>query len=180
MLGQMAEGYGSPGLRLFDEGSETHNKMDPSPTTEGIPLPPEPPRDSQTGGVFGNPGDTKGRDCKGSPRRVCGLTKERPVLDASRAIGRMSPGQSRPQCGCGVSWNGGPTRISGEPPSESRHQNVGNVGPKVTTRRGVIWPRDSLLLGGRGREPRERAKGERERERERERFKYPSVGLSMI
>jgi hypothetical protein len=42
----------------------------------------------------------------------------------------MSPGQSRPQGGCGVSWNGGPTRISGEPPSESWHQNVGNVGPK--------------------------------------------------
>jgi hypothetical protein len=42
----------------------------------------------------------------------------------------MSPGQSIPQGGRGVSWNGGPTRISVEPPSESRHQNVGNVGPK--------------------------------------------------
>jgi hypothetical protein len=34
--------------------------------------------------------------------------------------------------------------------------------PKVTTWRGVIWPRDSLLLGGRGREqrePRERERG---------------------
>jgi hypothetical protein len=31
-----------------------------------------------------------------------------------------------------------------------------NVGPKVTMQRGVIWPRDSLLPGGRGREPRER------------------------
>jgi hypothetical protein len=30
------------------------------------------------------------------------------------------------------------------------------VGSKVTTQRGVIWPRDSLLLGRRGREPRER------------------------
>jgi hypothetical protein len=34
--------------------------------------------------------------------------------------------------------------------------HVGNVGPKVTTWRGVTWPRDSLLPGGRGREPRER------------------------
>jgi hypothetical protein len=34
--------------------------------------------------------------------------------------------------------------------------------PKVTTWRGVIWPRDSLLSGGRGREqrePRERERG---------------------
>jgi hypothetical protein len=29
-----------------------------------------------------------------------------------------------------MSCNGGPTRISGEPPSESWHQNVGNIGPK--------------------------------------------------
>jgi hypothetical protein len=104
--------------------------MDPSLTTEGIPLLPEPPRDSQTGGVFENPRDTEGRDCKGSLRMVCGLTKECPVLDASRPIGRMSPGQSCPQGGRGVSWNGGPTRISGEPPSESWNQNVGNVGSK--------------------------------------------------
>jgi hypothetical protein len=103
--------------------------MDPSPTRKGIPLPPEPSRDSQTGEMFENPGDTEGRDRKGSPIRVCGL-KECPVLDASRAIGRMSPGQSRPQGGRGVSWNGGPIRISGEPPSMSWHQNVGNVGPK--------------------------------------------------
>jgi hypothetical protein len=34
-----------------------------------------------------------------------------------------------------------------------------NVGPKVTTQRGVIWPRDSLLLGGRGRAKRERKRG---------------------
>jgi hypothetical protein len=96
--------------------------MDPSLTRKGIPLPPELPRDSQTGGVFENSGDTEGRDCKGSPRRVCRLSKECLVLDASRAIGRMSSGQSRPQGGRGVSWNGGPTRISGEPPSESWHQ----------------------------------------------------------
>jgi hypothetical protein len=85
--------------------------MDPSPTTEGILLLPEPSRDSQTGGVFENPRDTEGRDCKESPRRVCGLTKDCPVLDASRVIGRMSPDQSCPQGGRGVSWNGGPTRI---------------------------------------------------------------------
>jgi hypothetical protein len=35
---------------------------------------------------------------------------------------------------------------------------VTGVGPKVTTWRGVIWPRDSLLLGGRGREPRKRGR----------------------
>jgi hypothetical protein len=98
--------------------------MDPSPTTEGILLLPEPPRDSQTEGVFGSLGDTKGRDCKGSPRRVCGLTKECPVLDASRAIGSMSSGQSHLQGGSGVSQNWGPTRISGETCPESWHQNV--------------------------------------------------------
>jgi hypothetical protein len=87
--------------------SETHDKMDPSLTTEGILLPPEPPKDSQTGGVFENSRDTEGRDRKESPRKVCGLTKECPVLDASRAIGRMSPGQSRPQGGHGVSRNWG-------------------------------------------------------------------------
>jgi hypothetical protein len=42
----------------------------------------------------------------------------------------MSPGQSRPQGGHGVSWNWGPTRISEESPSKSWNQNVGNVGPK--------------------------------------------------
>jgi hypothetical protein len=104
--------------------------MDPSLTIKGIPLPLEPPRDSQTGGVFENPRDTEGRDCKESLRRVYGLTKERLVLDASRAIGRMSPGQSRPQGSRGVSWNGGPIRISGEPPSESRHQNVRKYRPQ--------------------------------------------------
>jgi hypothetical protein len=47
-----------------------------------------------------------------------------------RAIRRMSSGQSHPQGGRGVSRNEGPTRISGEPPSESWHQVVGNVGSK--------------------------------------------------
>jgi hypothetical protein len=80
--------------------------------------------------MFENPRDTEGRDHKGSPGRICGLTKECPVLDASRAIRRMSTDQSHPQSGRGVSCNGGPTRINGEPPSESWHQNVGNLGPK--------------------------------------------------
>jgi hypothetical protein len=39
----------------------------------------------------------------------------------------------------------------------------------------VNWPRDSLLPGGRGREPRER-----EKEREGQGLKYPSVRLGMI
>jgi hypothetical protein len=46
----------------------------------------------------------------------------------------------------------------------------------MTTWRGVIWSRDSLLLGERGREQRE----PREREREGQVLKYPSVRLSMI
>jgi hypothetical protein len=50
--------------------------------------------------------------------------------------------------------------------------NIITVGPKVTTQRGVIWPRDSLLPGGRGREPREAER--------RQEFKYPSLRLSMI
>jgi hypothetical protein len=122
MLGRMAEGYGSPGPRLFDEGSLR-------PTTKWIQA--WQLRESfchlshpeiAKRGVFENPGDTEGRDCKESPRRVCGLTKECPVLDASRVIGRMSPGQSCPQGGRGVSWNWGPTRISGETHPKSWHQ----------------------------------------------------------
>jgi hypothetical protein len=51
------------------------------------------------------------------------------------------------------------------------------VGPKVTTWRGMIWLRDSLWQGGRGREPRE----PRERkEREGQGLKYPSVRPGMI
>jgi hypothetical protein len=45
-----------------------------------------------------------------------------------------------------------------------------------TTWRGVIWPRDFLLPGGRVREQRE----PRERGGEEQGLKYPSVGLSMI
>jgi hypothetical protein len=75
--------------------------MDPSLTTEGILLLPEPPRDNQTGGVFGNPGDTEGRDHKESPRRVCGLTKECPVLDASE--GNWED-ESWPVTSSGWSW----------------------------------------------------------------------------
>jgi hypothetical protein len=48
-----------------------------------------------------------------------------------------------------------------------------SVGPKVTMQRGVVWPKDSLLLGGRGRES-------QEREREGQVLKYPSVRLGMI
>jgi hypothetical protein len=76
----------------------------------------------------------------------------------ARAIGRMSPGQSRPQGGHGVSQNWVPTRISGETRPESWHQNVGNVGPKVTTWRGVIWPRILYCRVGEG-ENRERERG---------------------
>jgi hypothetical protein len=47
------------------------------------------------------------------------------------------------------------------------------VGPKVTTQRGVIWLRDSLLPGGRGGEP-------RERDGEGQVLKYSSVRLGMI
>jgi hypothetical protein len=47
---------------------------------------------------------------------------------------------------------------------------------KMTTWRGVIWPRGSLLPGGRGREQREPREGGREGQG----LKYPSVGLSMI
>jgi hypothetical protein len=45
-------------------------------------------------------------------------------------------------------------------------QIVRKCGPKMTTWRGVIWPRDSLMPGGRGKE----GQG----------LKYPSVRLSMI
>jgi hypothetical protein len=44
-----------------------------------------------------------------------------------------------------------------DPKMHKRKQNLStSVGPKVTMRRGVIWPRDSLLPGGRGREERGR------------------------
>jgi hypothetical protein len=95
----MAEGCGSPGPRLFEEGSLR-------PMTKWIQA--RQLRESlyhlsyaeiAKRGVLENPGDTEGGDHKGSLRRVCGLTKECLVLDASRVIGRMSPGQSRPQGG---------------------------------------------------------------------------------
>jgi hypothetical protein len=44
-----------------------------------------------------------------------------------------------------------------DPKMHKRKRNLStSVGPKVTMRRGVIWPRDSLLPGGRGREERGR------------------------
>jgi hypothetical protein len=102
-------GCGSPGAV-----SETDDKNRPKLNRgKRTPLYHLSPRDIQKGGCL-NPRDTKGRDHKRSPIRVCGLTKECPVLDASRAIGSMRPSQSHPQGGCGVSWNRGPTTISGE------------------------------------------------------------------
>jgi hypothetical protein len=96
VLGRMAEGYGSPMSRLFDEGSlrPTTKWIQARQGRESLCLLSCPEIAKQE--MFENPGDTKGRDRKGSPRRVCGLTKECPVLDASRVIRRMSPGQSRP------------------------------------------------------------------------------------
>jgi hypothetical protein len=96
--------------------------MDPSPTMKGIPLPPELPRDSQTGGVFENPGDAEGRDRKRSPRRLCGLIKECLVLDASKGDWED---ESWPVASSGWSWGEselGSLGISGEPRSKSWHQ----------------------------------------------------------
>jgi hypothetical protein len=44
----------------------------------------------------------------------------------------------------------------------------------------VIWPKDYLLLGGRGREQKAERDREREREREGQGLKYSSVRLGMI
>jgi hypothetical protein len=99
--GQRAEGYGSPGPRLFDDGFLR-------PATKWIQarqgresLYHLSPPDSQTGGVFENPRDTEGRDCKGSSRRVCGLTKECPVLDESEGDWED---ESWPVTSSGWSW----------------------------------------------------------------------------
>jgi hypothetical protein len=101
-----------------------------------------------------NPRDTEGRAQEGyvdSPKNVqCWMQ--------ARAIGRMSPGQSRPQGGRGVSQNRGPTRISGRPAlshgTKCRPQSD-HVEKSDLAKRFFIagWER-------------ERAKRERERERE--------------
>jgi hypothetical protein len=102
--------------RAFRRGvSETHDKIDPS-QTEGRepPLLSEPQRYPNRGSAL-NPRGTKGRAQEGyvdSPKNVrCWMQV--------RVIRRMSPGQSRPQVGCGVSQNHGPTKISGE--TQSSH-----------------------------------------------------------
>jgi hypothetical protein len=108
MLGRMGEGYGSPGLRLFDEGSLrlTTKWIQARQLRESF-CHLSHPEIAKQGKSLKILETLKERDHKESPRRVCGLTKECLVLDESRAIGRMSPVQSRPQGGCGVSWNGG-------------------------------------------------------------------------
>jgi hypothetical protein len=166
------EGYGSPGPKLFDDGSlrPTRKWIQARQERESIYHLSHP--EIAKWGVFENPVDTEGRDHKGSPRKVCGLTKECLVLDASRAIGRMSPGQSCPQGGCGVSRNSDPTGLVGSP-HPVMAQNVGNVGPKSDhMERSDLTKRFFIA-----RWERERAKREKQ---EGQGLKYPSVRLSMI
>jgi hypothetical protein len=64
--------------------SETNDKNRPKPDGgKGNPLHCLSPRDGKKGECL-NPRDTEGRDHKGSPIRVCGLTKRCLVLDASK------------------------------------------------------------------------------------------------
>jgi hypothetical protein len=65
-------------------------------------------------------------------------------------------------------------------PGKEQEKGVGNIGPKSDHVERSDLARDSILLGGRGREPREQREREREREREGQGLKYPSVRLSMI
>jgi hypothetical protein len=98
--------------------------MDPSPTRKGIPLPPEPPKDSQTGEVL-----------KAWRHRRERLQREpeKGIWTHQRMSGvgcKQGDREDETQGGHEVSQNGGPTRIGGEPPSESWHQNVGKCRPQ--------------------------------------------------
>jgi hypothetical protein len=68
----------------------------------------------------------------------------------------MSPGQSRPHSGRGVSWNGGPTRISGEPPNVRKYRAQNDH-----VERSDLAKR--FFIAGWERERAERAKRERKR-----------------
>jgi hypothetical protein len=121
MQGQRAEGYGSPGPRLFDDGSLR-------PTTKWIQFQQESlyhlsrPKIAKQGKCLKTPETPKGETAKGAQEGYVDSPKNVQCWMQVRAIRRMSPGQSCPQGGCGVSQNWGPTRISGETRSRSRHQ----------------------------------------------------------
>jgi hypothetical protein len=85
-------GCGSPSAGLFSVQSLRPTSKIDSSQMEGreAPLPSE-PKDSQKKGRCLNPRDTKGRDHKGSPIRVCGLTKGCLVLD-------MNEGDQKDEC----------------------------------------------------------------------------------
>jgi hypothetical protein len=135
--------------------------MDPSPTRKGIPLQPEPPRDSQTGEVFENPGDTEGRDHKREPekgmwihQRMSGVGFKQgdqedeswPVMSSWWSWGELEWGSHQDYWGA---------------PIRAMHQNVGNVGPKSDHVERSDLAKRFFIAGW----ERERAKRERERER---------------
>jgi hypothetical protein len=77
-------GCGLPGTGLCrwvvsETDDKNRHKLDRG---KGTPLYHLSPKIAQKGRCL-NPRDTEGRDCKGSPIRVCGLNKECLVLDAS-------------------------------------------------------------------------------------------------
>jgi hypothetical protein len=109
-------GCGSPGIGLCRWAvSETDDKNRPKLNRrKGTPLYHLSPRDIQKGGVL-----KPQRHRRERPQREPNKGRWTHQEDVRwwmgvRAIGRLSPGQSRPQGSSGVSWNRGPTRISGE------------------------------------------------------------------
>jgi hypothetical protein len=73
----------------------------PNPAEKGIPLPSEPPRESQIGEMLGTQTHQRER-LQREPRRVCGLTKECPVLDLSEG---NQEDESWPVTSSGWSWS---------------------------------------------------------------------------
>jgi hypothetical protein len=123
MLGRMAEGYGSPGPRLFDEGSLR-------PMTKWIQARQlresfchlSHPEIAKQGECLETLEIQKGETTKGAREGYVDSPKNVWCWMQVRVIRRMSPGQSCPQGGRGASRNGGPTRISGETHPKSWYQ----------------------------------------------------------
>jgi hypothetical protein len=95
--------------------SETDDKNRPKPDGgKRTPLYHLSPRDSRKGGMFKPQRHQRKRLQREPKKGMWTHQKDVRCWMQARAIQRMSLGQSHPQGGCGVSWNQGPTRISGE------------------------------------------------------------------
>jgi hypothetical protein len=102
--GRMAEGYGSPGPRLFDEGSlrPTTKRIQAQQLRESLCRLIHPEIVKQ-GECLKTPETPKGETAKGAQEGYMDSPKNVRCWMRVRTIGRVSPSQSHPQGGRGVS-----------------------------------------------------------------------------